>query len=83
MREDIPLRETRKVCYEARDAFFTCCDKNNIENPLRDVNNVQRFCKSEKARFDKDCASSWVHSEEEDRRLIDTGGLFSEETVNR
>jgi hypothetical protein len=61
MQEGIPLRESRKVCYLARDTFFTCCDRNSIENPLRDVENVQRFCKAEKAKFDKDCISSWVY----------------------
>ena len=61
MQEGIPLRESRKVCYLARDTFFTCCDRNSIENPLRDVENVQRFCKAEKAKFDKDCISSCVY----------------------
>ena len=56
----IPLRDERKVCYVARDAFFTCCDRNNIDNPLKDVDNVLRVCKREKTRFEKDCIASWV-----------------------
>jgi Cytochrome oxidase c subunit VIb len=56
----IPLRDERKLCYEARDTFFTCCDRNKIENPLREVDSVQRLCKGEKAKFEKDCISSWV-----------------------
>jgi cytochrome c oxidase assembly factor 6 len=56
----IPLRDERKVCYIARDAFFTCCDKNKIDNPLRDAESVQRVCKIEKAKFERDCIASWV-----------------------
>jgi Cytochrome oxidase c subunit VIb len=81
MQEGIPLRETRKVCYMARDTFFTCCDRNSIENPLRDVENVQRFCKAEKAKFDKDCISSWVYRQA--LLLFDKGGLLSAETIDR
>ena len=60
MGEGIPLRDQRKVCYQARDEFFTCCDRNNIENPLRDIDTVQKLCRGEKRKFDKDCISSWV-----------------------
>ena len=60
MGEGIPLRDERTVCYEARDAFFACCDKNKIENPLRDVETVQKLCRKEKEKFEKDCISSWV-----------------------
>ena len=57
---NIPLRDERKVCYIARDAFFTCCDKNSINNPLKDVDSVLRVCRREKANFEKDCIASWV-----------------------
>lgn len=60
MGEQIPLRDKRKVCYQARDSFFTCCDKNGIEDPLKDVITVQRLCRREKQRFEYDCISSWV-----------------------
>jgi cytochrome c oxidase assembly factor 6 len=60
MGDGIPLRGQRQVCYQARDAFFKCCDKNNIENPLRDVGEVQGLCKAEKEKFEKDCISTWV-----------------------
>lgn len=57
---NIPLRDERRVCYIARDAFFTCCDKNSIDNPLKDVDSVLRVCRREKANFEKDCIASWV-----------------------
>jgi len=76
----IPLRDERKVCYVARDAFFACCDKNNIDNPMRDVESAKRKCGAEKARFEKDCISSWViilTSQSTASLLIDgAGGLF-------
>lgn len=56
----IPLRSQRQVCYMARDVFFKCCDRNYIENPLRDIDDVQRLCKGEMEKFDKDCISTWV-----------------------
>jgi Cytochrome oxidase c subunit VIb len=56
----IPLRGERKVCYLARDRFFSCCDKNNIANPMADVKKAERMCGPEKADFEKDCISSWV-----------------------
>ena len=62
MPEGIPLRSEREVCYNARNVFFTCCDRNNIVNPLRDVDRVQRLCRGEKERFDRHCMSSWVLS---------------------
>jgi hypothetical protein len=59
---NIPLRDERRVCYIARDAFFTCCDKNRIDNPLNDVDGVRRLCKKEKAKFERDCMASWVRA---------------------
>lgn len=56
----IPLRDERKVCYLARDAFFTCCDTNNIENPMRDVEMTKRKCGAERTKFERDCVGSWV-----------------------
>jgi len=56
----IPLREERKVCYLARDAFFTCCDKNNIDNPMKEVEMAQKKCGAERAKFERDCVGSWV-----------------------
>jgi cytochrome c oxidase assembly factor 6 len=57
----MPLRSQREVCYKARDAFFTCCDKNRIENPLMDPDAVKKWCTREKQKFDHDCMASWVH----------------------
>jgi Cytochrome oxidase c subunit VIb len=60
MTEKTPLRDERRICYEARDAFFSCCDRNKIENPLHDVDMVARVCKTEGKKFEKNCISSWV-----------------------
>jgi hypothetical protein len=61
MKDEIPLRDQRELCYKARDAFFTCCDKNNIANPMTARDAVQKWCKRDKQKFDRDCMDSWVH----------------------
>lgn len=56
-----PNKSQRKVCWEARDAFFECLDANNIMNSL-DLNekaNVESKCGKQRATFQKDCVASW------------------------
>jgi Cytochrome oxidase c subunit VIb len=85
MGEGIPLRIQRKLCYQARDEFFLCCDENDIPNPLKDVDSVQKLCRGEKAKFEKDCISSWVIEAILRDNYTDrvTGGLFHAKTNNR
>jgi len=85
MGEGIPLRNQRQVCYQARDEFFLCCDENDIQNPLRDVDSVQKLCGGKKAKFERDCFSSWVIASILRDNYTDcvTGGLFHAKTNNR
>jgi cytochrome c oxidase assembly factor 6 len=58
-----PSRSTRAKCYEARDAFFECLDRNNILDSIntkdgRDA--AKKACSQEDVVFEKDCAHSWV-----------------------
>ncbi|KHN86495.1 Cytochrome c oxidase assembly factor 6 -like protein [Toxocara canis] len=47
----VGLKSSRKICYESRDRFLECSDRNNGD---------ESKCKKERAAFDKDCPASWV-----------------------
>ncbi len=47
---DTPIVE-RKKCYESRDHFFECFDRNNGD---------ESRCIADRRRFDSDCPASWV-----------------------
>lgn len=58
-----PSRTNRQKCYESRDAFFECLDKNNILDSInsqkgRDA--AKKACGAEDVVFEKNCAHSWV-----------------------
>ncbi|KAI9654885.1 MAG: hypothetical protein M1831_005254 [Alyxoria varia] len=53
-------REERQKCWEARDAYFTCLDKNNILDAIRDRDAAAQKCPKQSEAFAQDCASSWV-----------------------
>ncbi|CAN6597835.1 cytochrome c oxidase assembly factor 6 [Trichomonascus vanleenenianus] len=57
---DVTKRSARKVCWEARDEFFACLDKNNIDDAIKDSTKVTQVCPKEEAKFEADCISSWV-----------------------
>ncbi|KAF2704352.1 hypothetical protein K504DRAFT_451065 [Pleomassaria siparia CBS 279.74] len=58
-----PSRTNRAKCYEARDAFFECLDKNKI---LDSINSragqiaTREACGASDVVFEKNCAHSWV-----------------------
>ncbi|KAF2760687.1 hypothetical protein EJ05DRAFT_483148 [Pseudovirgaria hyperparasitica] len=55
-----PTRTDRQACYNSRDIFFKCLDRNDIldseDNPAQTV----KACAEEHKIFEKDCASAWV-----------------------
>jgi len=53
-------RNERKACWEARDTYFKCLDKNNILDAVKDADAALTNCPSENAKYEQDCATSWV-----------------------
>ncbi|CAG61501.1 uncharacterized protein GVI51_K07161 [Nakaseomyces glabratus] len=59
-------RANRKKCWESRDKFFSCLDKNDILKPSDGVSK----CKAENQQYETDCVSSWVKYFNE-KRIVD------------
>ncbi|PSR75829.1 cytochrome oxidase c subunit VIb-domain-containing protein, partial [Coniella lustricola] len=55
-----PDRTERKRCWEARDQYFACLDRNNILDALKDEKATAKVCGAESVVFERDCAREWV-----------------------
>lgn len=55
-----PDRSARAVCWEGRDSFFQCLDRNNIIDSVREDQKARNVCAPELKQFESACASSWV-----------------------
>jgi len=55
-----PDRKERKKCWEARDAFFECLDKNGIIDSIKRDKEAKAQCGKQHILFEKDCVPSWV-----------------------
>lgn len=55
-----PDRTERKKCWEARDGYFACLDKNGILDALKDEKAAAKACGGENVVFERDCAREWV-----------------------
>ncbi|KAK4971245.1 hypothetical protein LTR66_011448 [Elasticomyces elasticus] len=55
-----PDRNARAHCWEARDAFFQCLDRNSIIDSIKEKDKAAETCGKEGQVFEKNCASSWV-----------------------
>jgi cytochrome c oxidase assembly factor 6 len=58
-----PTKSTRQKCYESRDAFFECLDRNNIldsVNSKKGRDAAAKACGPADQAFEKNCAHSWV-----------------------
>jgi len=55
-----PDRNAREICYESRDIFFECLDKNDILDAIKEDDKVRRVCPQEVTAYEKDCARSWI-----------------------
>ena len=53
-------RNERKACWDARDAYFKCLDKNNILDAVKEGDAALKNCPTENAKYEQDCATSWV-----------------------
>ncbi|KXL44614.1 hypothetical protein M433DRAFT_77169 [Acidomyces richmondensis BFW] len=55
-----PDRSARARCWESRDIFFVCLDKNGIIDSVKEDEKAKQVCAPELKEFEKSCASSWV-----------------------
>lgn len=55
-----PNRNARAHCWQARDAFFECLERNSIIDSINDAETAQRQCGEQSKVFDRECARSWV-----------------------
>ena len=55
-----PDRNKREICYESRDLFFECLDRNNILDAIKDDEQARKVCSQEVMAYERDCARSWV-----------------------
>ncbi|RDW68123.1 hypothetical protein BP6252_09519 [Coleophoma cylindrospora] len=55
-----PDRSQRAKCWEARDQYFDCLNKESIVDSITEKDKAEKACKSEGRAFEGNCASSWV-----------------------
>lgn len=55
-----PDRASRVRCWDARDRFFECLDRNDILDSLKEEGKAKQICSEEFKGFDENCAASWV-----------------------
>ncbi|TVY42812.1 Cytochrome c oxidase subunit 6B-like protein [Lachnellula subtilissima] len=55
-----PDRTQRAKCWEGRDGYFKCLDKNGIIDSIGEKAKAEKECASEARGFEANCASSWV-----------------------
>lgn len=57
-----PTRAERQRCWESRDLYFSCLDKHDIIDALKEDKKAAKECKAESAKFEENCAEKWVSS---------------------
>jgi len=55
-----PDRTQRQVCWDHRDAYFSCLEKNGIIDSIKEKDKAAKECSVEGKGFEANCASSWV-----------------------
>ena len=55
-----PDRSSRERCWEGRDRFFACLDRNNILDAVKDDKEARRNCGKEVEEFEGACVKAWV-----------------------
>ncbi|KAI9642418.1 hypothetical protein NHQ30_009223 [Ciborinia camelliae] len=55
-----PDRSQRSQCWEARDAYFRCLDRDGIIDSITENVKAEKSCGKEARGFEKNCATSWV-----------------------
>jgi hypothetical protein len=57
---EAPGRRSRVQCWDARDGFNACLDRNNILDAIKEKEKADSVCGKESQEFEKNCATSWV-----------------------
>ncbi|KAK5114708.1 hypothetical protein LTR62_002282 [Meristemomyces frigidus] len=55
-----PDRSARQMCWDGRDSFFQCLERNGIIDSVKEDEKAKKLCAPELKEFEKYCASSWV-----------------------
>lgn len=55
-----PDRTKRVMCWDSRDDYFQCLNRNNILDALKEHDAAAKACSKETQAFEQNCASSWV-----------------------
>ncbi|KAG9247485.1 cytochrome oxidase c subunit VIb-domain-containing protein [Calycina marina] len=55
-----PDRSQRARCWEHRDAYFSCLERNDIIDSIKERDKAAKECSAEGKGFEANCASSWV-----------------------
>lgn len=55
-----PDRSSRARCWEGRDLFFACLDRNEILDGIKDDKDARRKCAKEVQEFEAACSATWV-----------------------
>lgn len=55
-----PDRTSRARCWEGRDLFFACLDKNDILDGIKEDGKARQKCAKEVAEFEEACSKTWV-----------------------
>jgi hypothetical protein len=58
-----PDRTSRARCWEGRDLFFACLDKNDILDGIKEDKKARQKCAKEVEEFEAACSQSWVRIE--------------------
>lgn len=59
---EAPDRNARAICWQARDVFFECLERNAIVDSIKDADQAQKLCGEQGKGFERDCARSWVRT---------------------
>ncbi|KAL1985125.1 hypothetical protein VTN96DRAFT_8254 [Rasamsonia emersonii] len=55
-----PDRSSREQCYNSRDLFFECLDRNDILDAIKNDADARKKCGKEIAEFESACSKTWV-----------------------
>lgn len=58
----VPSRAERQRCWDSRDVYFGCLDRNSIVDAVEPAGAAaaQKACAKESEQLDRDCAAQWV-----------------------
>jgi len=57
---EAPNRQSRAHCWEARDTFFACLERNGIVDSIKEKEKAGLACGEEGKGLERECAASWV-----------------------